>query len=86
MSFGAFQQIKFLLQLCGAHFFQILFQALQPLFDLTQITDHKVEFDVPDVAQGIDGSDMRDRRIFEGAHDVGERVHIAQVADVGSFF
>ena len=59
-------------------FLQIFFEALKPLFHLRQIADHQVEFDVLDVAQGIDGADMRNRIVLEGAQHMDQRVDIAQ--------
>jgi hypothetical protein len=62
------------------------FQALQPLFDLAQIADHEIEIDVLNVAQWIDRADMRNRVVLKRAQYVNERIHLAQVADVGSLF
>ena len=83
MGFGLDQQLIFLLQIWRAHFLEVFFQALQPFFDLAEIADHEVEFDILDVAQGIDRADMRDGGIFESAQDVDQRVHVAEMADVG---
>ena len=86
MSVGPFQKIKFFFQIGSAHLLQVFFQALQPFFDLPQVTDHQVEIDVLDVAKWIDRPDVRNGRIIEGADHVGQGVHIAQVPDVGAFF
>ena len=80
---GADQQRLFVLQFAGAAFLEILFQPLQPLFHLRQVADHQIEFDVLDVAQRIDGADMRDRVVFKSAQHVNQRVHIAQAGQEG---
>src|ERR1019366_2963726 len=48
--------------------------------------DHEIELDVLDVAQGIDRADVRNRIVFKRAENVNERVHLAQMADVGRLF
>ena len=83
MCFGPLQQLEFSLQVGRAHLLEILFHALHAFFNLPQIADHKVEFDVLNVAQGVNGSDVRNRIVFKGAHHVNDRVHLAQMAEVG---
>src|SRR5581483_4429694 len=83
--FGTLQELKFFFQFRRLHLLEIFFQALQTFFDLTEIADHEVEFDVLDIAQRIDGTDVWNGVVFEGANHVGERVHRAQVAEESTF-
>ncbi len=76
--FRAQQQSLFVLKIVGAPFLEIFFQALQTLFHLGQVADHQIEFDVLDIAKGIDGANVRNRFVFEGAQYVNQCVHIAQ--------
>ena len=83
---GAEQQSLFALQVAGASFFEVLFQAFQALLNLRQVADHQVELDVFDVAQGIDGADMGNRIVLEGAQHVDQRIHVAQAGEERGFF
>ena len=76
-------KLVFFFEFGRSHLLQIFFQALETLFDLAEVADHQVEFDVLDVAQRIDRADVRDGVVFKGAQHVGEGVDLAQVADVG---
>ena len=64
-------------------FFRSFSHALQPLLHLAEIVDDEVEVDVLDVAQRIDGPDVRNGVVLEGAHHVGQRVNVAQVGGEG---
>ena len=68
------------------HLLQVFFQTLEPFFDLAEIADHEIELDILDVAQRIDGADMRNRIVFKSAQNVNERIHLAEMADVGGLF
>ena len=83
--FGAQQKGVFALQLGGAHLLEVFFDALQALFDLGEVADHEVEFDVLDVAQGVDGADVGNGVVLEGAEDVDEGVDVAQAGEEGGF-
>jgi len=72
---GALEQVELFFEFRRLHLLQVFFQALQPLFDLAQIADHEVKLDILNIAQRIDGSDVRDCGIVKGPQDVGERVH-----------
>ena len=85
MCVGALEQLEFLLQFRSPHLFKIFFETLETFFDLAKVADHQVEFDILDVSQRIYFRDERDRRVFKHAHDMGQRVHLSQVADVGGF-
>jgi len=85
-SFGLDEQLVFFFQFGRLHLLQIFFQALQPLFDLAEVAHHQVELDVPDVAQRIDRTHVRDRIVLECPQHVDERIHLAQMTDVGGFF
>ena len=74
MRFGPFKQIKFFFKIYRAHLFQIFLDALQPFFNLAEITDHQVEIDVFNIAQRIDRPHMRNGRIIECPHHVCQRV------------
>ena len=86
MDLGALEQLVFFFQLGGAHLLQVFFQALESLLHLAKIVDDQVEVDVLDVAQRIDRADVRDRRVVENAHHVGQRIDVAQVGGEGGFF
>ena len=77
------EQVMFALDLRRLHLLQVFLHALQALLDLAQIVDDEVEVDVLDVAQRIDGADVRDGVVFEGADDVGQRVDVAEVGREG---
>ena len=81
--FGAQKQRLLALQFAGAALLQVLFHALEAFFDLGEIADHQVEFDVLDVAQRIDGADVRNGVVFKGAEDVDQRVDVAQAGEEG---
>ena len=83
MRLGLDQKLVFFLKLRRAHFLQIFDEAFEALFDLAEVADHQVEFDILDIAQRVDGADMRDRIVFKGAQHMNQRVHLTQVADVG---
>ena len=85
MHLGAFQQVVLALQFRGLHLLQVFLDALDALLHLSQIVDDQVEINVLDVAQRIDGANVGDGVVFEGAHHVGERVHVAQVGGEGGF-
>jgi len=53
---------------------------------LAEVADHEIEFDILDVAEGVDGMDQRNIVALKGAKDVDERVDLAEMADVGGFF
>src|SRR5437868_301764 len=86
MCLGADQQVVLALQFRRAHLLQVLLHALHAFFDLAKVADDKVEINILNVAQRIDFADVRNGGIVEGANNVGERVHLAEVADVGSLF
>ena len=83
--FGAQEQGVFALELAGALLLQVFLDALEALLDLGQVADHQVELDVLDVAQGIDGADVRNGVVFKGAQHVNERVDVAQAGEEGGF-
>ena len=85
MRLGALEQVVLALGLCRLHLLQVLLDALQPLLNLAEIVDDQVEVNVLDIAQGIDGPHVRNRVVFESAHHVGQRIHIAQVGGEGGF-
>ena len=84
--FGFDEQLVFFFQLRRLHLLQIFFQTFEPFLDLAEIADHEIELDILDVAQRIDGADVRNLIAFKGAENVNEGVHLAQMADVGGFF
>src|SRR2546422_739623 len=86
MRLSALEQFVFFFQFGRAQFLEIFFQALKTLFDLAEVTDHQVEFDILDIAQGIDRANVRDCGVVEGADDVRKLIHVAQMSDVAAFF
>ena len=80
------QELVFFFEFRRLHFLQIFFEAFEAFFDLAQIADHQIELDVLDIAQGIDGADVRNGVVLKRAENVNERVDLAQMADVGSLF
>ncbi len=60
-------------------FLDVLFQALQPLLDHGEVGEDQLQFDVFDVALGVNGGFFhRHRIVCKGADHVDERVELAQ--------
>ena len=69
------------LQLGGLCFF-MSFSTRSSRFSIwLEVADHQVELDVLDVAQRIDGADVGDGVVFEGAQHVDQRIHVAQAGE-----
>ena len=85
MRVGALQQLEFFLEFGSLHLLQIFFETLEAFFDLAEIADHQIEFDILDVAEGIDPADVRDGGIFEYADHVGQCIDLSEMTDVAAF-
>ena len=77
------ERVRF--QFAGAALFQILLDALEAFFHLGEIADHQVEFDVLHVAQRIDGSDVWNGIVFEGAQNMNQRIDVTQAGEERGF-
>ncbi len=86
LCFGALEQLEFFFQIGGAHLLQIFFHALNAFFNLAEIADHQIEFDVLNIAQRINRSGVRNGVVLESPHYVRDCVHIAKMGDVAGFF
>ena len=86
MGIRALEEFEFFLELRRLHLFQIFFNALQAFFNLSQIADHQIEFDILDVAQRINFSYVRDGRIVEHPDHVSQSINLPQMPDVAAFF
>ena len=80
MRLRALQQLEFFFELGRLHLLQVFFHALQPFFDLAEIADHEIEFDILDVAQRIDSPTCGMEWIIESAKHVGQRVDLRRWA------
>ena len=62
--------------------FDVARDLLQPLLDGLQVGQHQLGGDDLDVAHRVNVSgDVDDVRVLEAAHDVDERIHLADVAE-----
>ena len=81
---AALQDLLFLLQLRrGAGFLQISLEPFEPPLDDAEVREDDFVFHRPHVARGIDGAGrVRHGRIAKHAHDVEQRVRVAERRDV----
>ena len=65
--FGFDEELVFFFEFGCLHLLQVFFEAFEAFFDLAEVADHEIEFDVLNVAEGIDGMDEWNVVALKGA-------------------